>query len=362
MQSKKPFNLSELIASEIEAHKDFTEEISARASGEASIEGDLEKIKKEWGELCFVVEPYAKYKDKFILKEVADVVTVLDEHQLKLQTMLAVRYVAGIRTKVEEWEAKLALVQNILEEWLSLQQQWIYLENIFGAEDIQKQLPGETAKFMGVDKFWKDTMQKAYKKPNVLENCSTDETYKKFIANNKILDNIQKMLEDYLEKKRKAFPRFYFLSNDELLEILSQTRNPHAVQPHLRKCFDNIMRIKFTDGRESKEIVAMISAEPELEPEYVEFSNPVFAAGIVETWLSQIEEQMRTSLYDKTKEAYFGYPTQMTNRQWWFKDYPAQAILVVDMVKWTELCTGAIEAVAEGNKEALNKAYDEVIL
>jgi dynein heavy chain len=75
-------------------------------------------------------------------------------------------------------------------------------------------------------------MLKAYKKPNVLDNCNSDEVLKKFQENNKILDKIQKMLEDYLEKKRRSFPRFYFLSNDELIEILSQTRNPHAVQPH----------------------------------------------------------------------------------------------------------------------------------
>ena len=106
------------------------------------------------------------------------------------------------------------------------QKQWIYLENIFAAPDIKKQLPTESQRFESVDKFFKQLMARTNKSANALKLVRTPANANlldQLKANNDILDDIQKKLEDYLENKRQVFPRFYFLSNDELLEILANS-------------------------------------------------------------------------------------------------------------------------------------------
>ena len=265
------FHLEQLIDSGAFDHKEEIEEESGIASGEFGLEQSLEKVPAElldlayfilsftadvvvsqvansWAETEFTILPHRDSRDVFIPGDPTEILTNLEDSQMTLQSMMASRFVVGIRDTVEVWDKKLSLLSDTLDEWMTCQRNWMYLESIFGQGDIQKQLPDETSKFLKVDQFWKETMRSSNKNKNVVDATTSDDTlHEKFLKNNELLEQIQKSLEDYLLTKRMAFPRFYFLSNDELLEILAQSREPRAVKPHMRKIFDAMAVLEFED-------------------------------------------------------------------------------------------------------------------
>jgi dynein heavy chain len=360
-----PFSLSFLLKGGIMNYKEAVQECSAAASGEAQLEASLDKIKNDWEKQSFSVLNHRDQHGLFILGSLEEIFTLLEDNQVSLQTMLGSRYIRGVQERVDEWEKKLAVLSETLDEWLVCQRTWMYLENIFNAEDIQKQLPAESQKFLVVDRSWKTIMNRTNHDPKVLSALNPLDNgtslLDTFLMNNEALESIQKSLEEYLETKRMAFPRFYFLSNDELLEILSQTRDPHAVQPHMSKCFDAIKRIKFGEGRHAHDIQGFIDPGGEVVP----LTDSVRAEGPVETWLLAFEKGMRDTLYTNCKDAFVNYPKtreDSINRKTWLWAYPAQVVIAIDQVVWTGNTTHALLDIKGDNDGQSNpKAMEQFL-
>ena len=137
--------------------------------------------------------------------------TALEDSMVTMTTILSSRFVAGIRDEVEKVEKNMNVFSDTLDEWLAVQKNWMYLESIFSAPDIQRQLPNESKQFFGVDKMYRDVMRKTRENDNAMRAATTPGYLEKFQKANEQLDYIQKNLEEYLETKRMGFPRFYFL-------------------------------------------------------------------------------------------------------------------------------------------------------
>lgn len=112
----------------------------------------------------------------------------------------------------------------------------------------------EAAKFESVDKSFKKHMAATARSKFVYKNLGSHESW---IRYKDVLAEIQKELEKYLEEKRNDFPRFYFLSNDELIEILAKANDLEAIQRNIRKCFESVSKILFVE--ESRYIESLVS-------------------------------------------------------------------------------------------------------
>ena len=222
---------------------------------------------------------------------------------VKLLTMKNSANAKQFMERILNWEDQLKYTFELFDYIIKVQSVWMWLEPVMTSPDIIKQLPKEGEEFKKVDWDWRNqVMGKIQKQTKVLEFTKDRRMLDSLKESDKSLDIVQKALNGFLETKRGSFPRFYFLSDAELLEILSETKDPMRVQPHLGKCFEGIKKLKFDDKGE-KIIHGMYSSEGE----YVEFLNVVKTAvanGNVDVWLSMVEERMVEAVHYQTQTAF----------------------------------------------------------
>jgi dynein heavy chain, axonemal len=204
--SFRSFDFNTLLKNHIEPHFEAVQNISLRASKEHSLAKALAKMRLDWEPMSFNIIPY-KDSGTFILGGVEEVQNLLDDQLVRIQSMRASPFIKYLEGEANAWHELITTLQDMLDNWLTCQATWQYLEPIFSSPDIMKQMPEEGDKFQQVDTQWRDLMAATAENHGCLAVARDRERLDVLRENNTLLEAIQKGLAAYLEVKRIAFPR-----------------------------------------------------------------------------------------------------------------------------------------------------------
>ncbi|XP_056142990.1 dynein axonemal heavy chain 11 [Lampris incognitus] len=345
--------MEDLLALQLYLYEEEVHTIVDKAVKEMAIEKIITEISQIWASMEFSLDYRASVP---LLKCDERLIETLEDHQVQLQGVCQSKHVHHFLCQVSALQKRLTVADSVLMAWMDVQRTWAYLENIFiGCDDICHQLPAETHKFHAINSDFQELMLDSAETKNVIEATNKPHLYEKLEDLQKRLALCEKALAEYLETKRLAFPRFYFISSADLLDILSKGSRPKEITCHLSKLFDNMSDLEFFENKQvdvCKVAVGMYSKERE----YVPFQKQCCCDGPVEVWLTCLESTMRECVRGHLTEAVSVYDDR--SRELWVLDFPAQVALTGSQIWWSNDTELAFQRLEEGFESAL-KDYNK---
>ena len=330
------------------------------ARGEMVLEEMLRGIKEYWN--TFELE-LARYQSKCkLIKGWDELFAKMDDDMNNLASMKISPFYKAFEEEILPWDDKLQKMRIIFDIWIDVQRRWVYLEGIFfGSSDIKEQLSNEYTRFKGIDNEFTSLMKKVAGKPNILDVISLPGLQKTLERLADLLAKIQKALGEYLEMQRSAFARFYFVGDEDLLEIIGNSRDVKNVQRHFNKMFAGISTLA------SEEAGDLITGMSSREGESVKFSSNVKISDNpkINVWLTNVENQMQLSIADSLSSSVkeISSHSDMKDKSKeqeklsLIEQYPAQVVLLSMQIVWST----KIEAALESGGEAMQGVIDYIL-
>jgi len=284
---------------------------------------------------------------------------------MELMGMMSSKDVEEFKERVMHWQKTLKTVDSVIQIWVKVQRNWQRLEPIFlASEDIRAQLPDDTRRFEQIDGDFKEMMREAREDPGVVVACTYEGREERLNTFFSEIELCEKALNEYLEQKKKIFARFYFVSNQALLDILSNGNNPVKVDEYLGDCFDGMKGLDFIQDPNAKGPLKSTKGMWSKEGEYVPFGAPFTMNGAVENYLCDLERCMQTTLKDVLDTA------KKTADDWeiakkrheWLEDYCAQIALLATQIMWTEGTARAFDDLEGGSETAMKEFLTTILV
>jgi dynein heavy chain 1 len=316
------------------------------AQGEKALEEFLKQVSELWKSYTLELIPYQNKCQ--IIKGWDDLFNKLKEHINSVSAMKLSPYYKEFEEEALSWEDKLNRINAVFDVWIDVQRRWVYLDGIFGGSaDIKHLLPNETQKFQNVSSEFLTLMRKVSKSPLVLDILNIQGIQKTLERLADLLAKIQKALGEYLERERSSFPRFYFVGDEDLLEIIGNTKNIPRLQKHFKKMFAGVHSIVLNE--ECTVVLGVASKEGEevtlRAPVSIE-QNPK-----INDWLTLVEREIRATLAYLLQQSVAesqgfrqsGQSIDVAKYMDWAEKYQAQLVVLSAQIAWSEAVESALK-------------------
>ncbi|XP_076548684.1 dynein beta chain, ciliary isoform X2 [Osmia lignaria lignaria] len=340
--------LEDLLKLQLHKFEEEVKNIVAKSVKEMAMEKVLKELHDTWSNLEFGKEIHDRTKLN-VLKIDEETIEILEENQVQLQNMLGSKFVGYFLEEILDWQKKLSNADAVINAWFEVQRAWMHLESIFiGSEDIRSQLPEDSKRFEKIDRDFKELLREMSSNLNIIKATNRPKLLEKLEELLVQLNVCEKALADYLETKRLIYPRFYFISATDLLDILSNGNNPELVCKHLAKLYDSIAKLvwKMDGSKPTKLATAMIAKDGE----HMAIYGSCDCSGKVEVWLNHVTDAMKKSVRYHVSQAVATYDEKP--REQWIFDHQAQPALCGTQIWWTTEVNMAFMRLEEGFENA----------
>ncbi|EER38945.1 dynein heavy chain [Histoplasma capsulatum H143] len=340
---------------QLAASESVIRDIIAQAQGEMALEEFLKMVRETWQNYSLDL---VNYQNKCrLIKGFDDLFAKCSENLNSLQAMKHSPYYKEFEEDASSWEDKLNRVHVLFDVWIDVQRQWVYLEGVFtGNADIKHLLPVESGRFQNINSEFFAVMKKVYKSPFVLDILAIAGVQKSLERLAELLHKIQKALGEYLERERMSFPRFYFVGDEDLLEIIGNSNDTLRVAKHFKKMFAGLSGLLMDDDGNIVGFSSKEGEEVRLKREVSPIKTPR-----INDWLSALDTNMKLTLAELLAEAieqfepiYRAPEVDQTAFSDFLANYPAQIVVLSSQVVWTQ----AVQSALEGGGSGLPALYD----
>lgn len=340
-------------------HEKEVKDIIAVAEGELTLEAFLKQVREFW--TTFSLELINYQNICRLIKNWDEIFQKCSDNLNSLAAMKHSPYYKVFEEEALGWEDKLNRIHSLFDTWIDVQRQWVYLEGVFkNNNEIKHILPVESSRFQNINSELFVILRKVYKSPLILDVLNIPGILPSIERLAELLSRVQTALGEYFEKERQNFARFYFIGDEDLLEIIGNSNEVSHVQKHLSKMFTGIHGFIF--DKENSVITGVTS----IEGEELELSNKI---SIIRTpkvveWLKELEVQSKLAVSDRLKDAYesliFIFANEIVSKKFmvWIQTYPCQTVLLSLQIYWTFACEEAFR----NHNNALENLYERLVL